>query len=804
MERLDFSNLWENERWSDVTLFIRPRCCGVVNERNTDYDFCPSSSTPAPPENERRVTRSMLKGAPAGPGRQQGKAGPQPSTLPLAHPARRRGASEQDTAKASRSARSAQGSLGKALRSASLPVPEAEAGPGAQPAGAGKAGTIDNLPPGSVIYPAHAAVLMSTSEYFRRYFDAWHPANGSKIVTIEVEPDEVEAAKMMLRYMYTGQLPLHGVDPSQLLRMIKLADQFSVNRFLATCNSALADVPLDSLTLDHVASILALPPFLLEDGEGPGGRGAGALAVARRRAEAKLTAVFGDLEGAWFDPVRRQEFLRLPLAAVKFLIRRTETAVYNENTTLVALTDWIAANSHSTTANHLNRHANGRDSNGGIDGSGNNPTGHAELEGAGDAAAPTAGTSDAGVAVTVHEVAVGTLHPSAPVTPRGGGGGGGGGAGGGGPVALTEVQMDELFGLIRLPHLSAAFMSLLPHVGWVSRRLTPQLLARVLQLVKAEVGPPGGGGGSGGAGGGPRGVGGDSRPLGGMYGNGALELLQRLTGPVAVPRAMPERTVLELEWTIHRSDVQALIAECQAEECVGAECRGGSGGSTGAGGCGSGSDEVAAVESTRLFSEPAYYYAGFYWRMCFFVQKKLEPKRRRLGDMQDVSGAVGGGGGAGGGAPAAAAAAAAGAGGGNGGAGGLGVNQGGGGGVDAAAADAGGGHRGGGGRDGGGSQRGEVAVYHDFLGVTCRAVLGGEEFAPLVYMNLELLAARFNALGEQLPAQRAEVPGYVDDEVPYGVYDFFRQDNLSDVSQLAPFVCRRNMLHLSCKITRCC
>ncbi|GLI70052.1 hypothetical protein VaNZ11_014821, partial [Volvox africanus] len=127
-----------------------------------------------------------------------------------------------------------------------------------------------------------------------------------------------------------------------------------------------------------------------------------------------------------------------------------------------------------------------------------------------------------------------------------------------------------------------------------------------------------------------------------------------------------------------------------------------------------------------------------------------------------------------------------------------------GGGVDAAGAEAAGGHRGGSGRDGGGSQRGEVAVYHDFLGVTCRAVLGGEEFAPLICMNLELMAARFNALGEHLPAQRAEVPGYVDDEVPYGVYDFFRQDNLSDVNQLAPFVCRRNLLHLSCKITRCC
>ncbi|GIL43981.1 hypothetical protein Vafri_1566, partial [Volvox africanus] len=635
MERLDFSNLWENERWSDVTLVIKPRCCGVGIERNAVDDICPSSSTPVPPENGRRVTRSMLRGGPAGPGRQQSKAGPQPSTFPMAHPARRRAAPENETAKASRGARIAQGYLGKALRSAQLSVQaQAEADArNTQSSGTGKAGTLDDLPTGSVMYPAHAAVLMSTSEYFRRYFDAWHPTDGSKIVTIEVEPDEVEAAKMMLRYMYTGQMPLQGVDPSQLLRMIKLADQFSVNRFLATCNSALADVPLDSLTLDHVASILALPPFLLEDGEGPGGRGAGALAVARRRAEAKLTAVFGDLEGAWFDPVRRQEFLMLPLEAVRFLIRRTETAVYNENTTLVALTDWIAANSHSTgQANHLNRHVNSRNSNGGVDGSGNNATRNAEVEGAGGAAAPTTGTSDVGVAVTPHEVAAATLHPPVPATRRGGGGGGGGGG------ALTEAQMDELFGLIRLPYLSAAFMSLLPHVGWISRRLTPQLLARVLQLVKAEVGPPGGGGGSGGAGGGPRGVGGDGRPLGGMYSNGALELLQRLTGPVAVPRAMPERTVLELEWTIHRSDVQALIAECQAEECVGAECRGGCGGSSGSGGCGSGCDEVAAVESTRLFSEPAYYYAGFYWRMCFFVQKKLEPKRRRLGDMQEVSG----------------------------------------------------------------------------------------------------------------------------------------------------------------------
>lgn len=84
-----------------------------------------------------------------------------------------------------------------------------------------------------------------------------------------------------------------------------------------------------------------------------------------------------------------------------------------------------------------------------------------------------------------------------------------------------------------------------------------------------------------------------------------------------------------------------------------------------------------------------------------------------------------------------------------------------------------------------------------------RAHLGAETHTPLVGMTVELTANRFNALGEPIAPQRAEVAGYVEDEIPYGVYDFFRVDNLADMSSISPYTCSREHVHLACKITRC-
>ena len=69
------------------------------------------------------------------------------------------------------------------------------------------------------------------------------------------------------------------------------------------------------------------------------------------------------------------------------------------------------------------------------------------------------------------------------------------------------------------------------------------------------------------------------------------DLLATAMGPTAsVPRAVPERATLEMEWRVRKADIQDLILECRNETSP-------------------------AVESTRLFSEPPYYHAGFMWKM---------------------------------------------------------------------------------------------------------------------------------------------------------------------------------------------
>lgn len=79
-------------------------------------------------------------------------------------------------------------------------------------------------------------------------------------------------------HRYTGVLPAHA-PPQQLLRMVALADQYRVTRFLSAANSSLASAPVASIAINDVISIYALPPFLLDSP---------AMAVARRRAEEKV------------------------------------------------------------------------------------------------------------------------------------------------------------------------------------------------------------------------------------------------------------------------------------------------------------------------------------------------------------------------------------------------------------------------------------------------------------------------------------------------------------------------------------
>lgn len=90
----------------------------------------------------------------------------------------------------------------------------------------------------------------------------------------------------MLSCRYTGKLP-SASSPEEMLRMIRLADQYQVNRFLSACNASFDKLTLDSLDLGLVLSVFQLPSLMLDSD---------ALAKVLQKVKDKIQDVFGDLE----------------------------------------------------------------------------------------------------------------------------------------------------------------------------------------------------------------------------------------------------------------------------------------------------------------------------------------------------------------------------------------------------------------------------------------------------------------------------------------------------------------------------
>eukprot|EP00878_Enallax_costatus_P020721 GHUV01021912.1.p1 GENE.GHUV01021912.1~~GHUV01021912.1.p1 ORF type:complete len:464 (+),score=88.55 GHUV01021912.1:533-1924(+) len=95
-----------------------------------------------------------------------------------------------------------------------------------------------------------------------------------------------------------------------------------------------AETPMEDLSLETVCAIFDWPGFL-QDAEPFKG--------VTAKAWSKLLEMFGDLEVAWQDRSRRQQFLELPYKAVRKLIASDDVAVSSENTILVALAEWVEA-----------------------------------------------------------------------------------------------------------------------------------------------------------------------------------------------------------------------------------------------------------------------------------------------------------------------------------------------------------------------------------------------------------------------------------------------------------------------------
>ncbi|KXZ46126.1 hypothetical protein GPECTOR_46g195 [Gonium pectorale] len=142
----------------------------------------------------------------------------------------------------------------------------------------------------------------------------------------------VEAADIMLHFMYTGRLP-PGLLPPQLLSLLLLADQYGVVRLLSAVNAAFAGLPLPGLALPQLLALYELPEVLLAGGQ---------LAGALSRLVDKLVSDLGDLELVLDDPGRKAQLVGLPYEAMRLLLQSEEVRVWNENTAVAALVEWAA------------------------------------------------------------------------------------------------------------------------------------------------------------------------------------------------------------------------------------------------------------------------------------------------------------------------------------------------------------------------------------------------------------------------------------------------------------------------------
>lgn len=210
----------------------------------------------------------------------------------------------------------------------------------------------------------------------------------------------------------------------------------------------------------------------------------------------QVVSLFGDLESAWFKEETKADFLRLPLPALQFLFARTETAVVHENTVLVAMCGWLAAQPPAPAA---------------ADAIVASSTVVAATAAAAAAVAAAAAAPAATAAAALATARTAVKAAVAAAT-----------AEGESMQALTGPR-DALFALLRIPFLSSAFLSILLEVDWVRTRASPAMLLRAFQLSRS-----------------------DER---------TQAVLATALGLFAVPRSVPERCALELDWTVSVADI---------------------------------------------------------------------------------------------------------------------------------------------------------------------------------------------------------------------------------------------------------
>eukprot|EP00877_Chromochloris_zofingiensis_P010963 jgi/Chrzof1/611/Cz01g22110.t1 len=180
-----------------------------------------------------------------------------------------------------------------------------------------------------------------------------------------VEPDRVAAASAIVRFIFTGDIPLKS--NVQALKCLLVAEQLQVADCAAVCRQRLDPVPMEwdmaimlvqhqhrqlhqqqrlaqhSRKATHKRTKIQ-PPSLTQL---PSLTATPNLCGLLSRAQDYILQHFQDLQVVWSNPVTRQRLLQLPYDAFRAVLNHPQLKVTSENTVLLAAATWLAHHGNS-------------------------------------------------------------------------------------------------------------------------------------------------------------------------------------------------------------------------------------------------------------------------------------------------------------------------------------------------------------------------------------------------------------------------------------------------------------------------
>ncbi|KAL6761427.1 hypothetical protein V8C86DRAFT_857917 [Haematococcus lacustris] len=210
--------------------------------------------------------------------------------------------------------------------------------------------------------PVHRAVLAAHSEYFKARLLRWerggcrnasqcagacsqsiphqameqpgssHPPTPFLEETFDSQA-ECDAARLVVRCMYEGELAEEVKDPLTLARVCRVAERWAFPSLCSSCLQRLADLPPSQLPSEQLVLVLQTLPdscALLPEHKG-----------WQKLVLYRILSLFGDVHAVITNAQLRGYFQQLPFAAVEQWAGSKELTVDSENSVVELLSLWV-------------------------------------------------------------------------------------------------------------------------------------------------------------------------------------------------------------------------------------------------------------------------------------------------------------------------------------------------------------------------------------------------------------------------------------------------------------------------------